>query len=496
MSEKSAEHLARRVEKLSSILEVAKALTAQRELDRLLEMILSEAVKVVDADRCSLFIVDRARNELWTKVAQGTSEIRIPLGTGIAGAVAETGRTVNIPDAYADPRFNRSVDLATGYQTKTILCVPMRDASGAVVGVIQALNKDGGVFNSEDEELLLALGGQAAASLENYFLHEEIRNLFEGFVNASVVAIESRDPTTAGHSGRVATLTVTLAQSLERASGRYAGMRFSSEELNEIRYASLLHDFGKVGVREPVLVKAEKLYPFELEMLRARFELIKSRMETESYKRALEQVVASGSNAAAILAEENQRRAAAYAELDEIFEFILACNRPTVLASGGFERLAEIGRKTFVDVAGQSRPYLSAHEMTALSIPRGSLSEQERREIESHVTWTYKFLSQIPWTRTLKGVPDIAYAHHEKLDGRGYPRALGEKEIPVQSRMMSISDIYDALTASDRPYKKAVPHELALDILKRESDAGQLDKELFGIFVEARIPEKALGLKR
>ncbi|MFN7134855.1 MAG: GAF domain-containing protein, partial [Myxococcales bacterium] len=245
MGEPSAEHLARRLEKLSSILEVAKALTSQRDLDRLLEMILKEAVKVVDADRCSLFIVDRARKELWTKVAQGTSEIRIPLGTGIAGAVAASGEVVNIPDAYDDPRFNRSVDLATGYRTRTILCVPMRDAAGEVVGVIQALNKHGGSFTSEDEELLQALGGAAAAALENVFLHEEIKNLFEGFVNASVVAIESRDPTTAGHSGRVARLTVSLAQALEQAPGRYAGTRFTPEELNEIRYASLLHDFGK-----------------------------------------------------------------------------------------------------------------------------------------------------------------------------------------------------------------------------------------------------------
>ncbi|MFN7133020.1 MAG: HD-GYP domain-containing protein, partial [Myxococcales bacterium] len=265
---------------------------------------------------------------------------------------------------------------------------------------------------------------------------------------------------------------------------------------NEIRYASLLHDFGKVGVREPVLVKAEKLYPFELELLRSRFEFAKSRIESEGYKRALDRLVKHGGDAAVVLAEEAEKQAAAYKELDEIFAFILACNRPTVLATGGFERLAEIGARTFTDLEGRPRPYLTAQEVAALSIPKGSLSEHERREIESHVTWTFKFLSQIPWTQTLKGVPDIAYAHHEKLDGRGYPRALKESDIPVQSRMMAISDIYDALTASDRPYKKAVPHDLALDILKRESESGQLDRELFTIFVEARVPERALGSKR
>ena len=488
----AGDKLLRRVEKLTSILEVAKAMTAQRDLDRLLAIILTEAAKVVDADRCSLFIVDRERSELWTKVAHGTKEIRIPLGTGIAGHVAAAGETVNILDAYEDPRFNRSVDLATGYRTRNILCVPMRDAHGQVTGVIQALNKAHDSFTSEDEELLLALGGQAAAAIENALLHEEINRLFEGFVNASVVAIESRDPTTAGHSGRVATLTVGLAESLEHVTlGRYAGVRFNREDINEIRYASLLHDFGKVGVREPVLVKAEKLYPFEVEMMKMRFEVIKARLEAESYKRQVQLILDKGTpEAARIVEEEGQKLTQSMKELDEILEFIMGCNRPTVLARGGFERLTEIGARMVPDGRGGNRNLLTSHEVAVLSIPRGSLSEVERKEIESHVTWTFKFLSQIPWTRALRRVPNIAYAHHEKLDGKGYPRALPADEIPVQSRMMAIADIYDALTASDRPYKKAVPHDLAMDILRKESEGGQLDKELFTIFVEAKVSDR------
>jgi HD-GYP domain-containing protein (c-di-GMP phosphodiesterase class II) len=492
----AGDHLVRRVEKLTSILEVAKAMTVQRQLDRLLSMIVSEASKVADADRCSLFIIDRERRELWTKVAQGTDEIRIPLNTGIAGHVAGSGRTVNIPDAYADPRFNRSVDLSTGYRTRNILCVPMRDAQGTVTGVIQALNKAEGSFTSEDEELLLALGGQAAAAIENALLHEEIQRLFEGFVNASVVAIESRDPTTAGHSGRVAKLTVLLAESLEHVSkGAYAGQRFTREDINEIRYASLLHDFGKVGVREPVLVKAEKLYPFELEVLKARFEVAKARLETDGFRRQLSVLASRGAEAAAQVADEERRRFVALAtDLDEMLAFALACNKPTVLARGGFERLTEIGKRSVADGRGGEKPLLTRHEVAALSIPRGSLSEVERKEIESHVSWTYRFLSTIPWTRALRRVPDIAYAHHEKLDGTGYPRALGAADIPAQSRMMAISDIYDALTASDRPYKRALPHELALDILRKEAEAGQLDRDLFAVFVEARVPERSIKI--
>src|SRR3954470_23239029 len=272
--------LRQRVEKLGGILEAAKALVAERDLDRLLQLIVGSARRTVEADRCTLFLVDRDRGELWSKVAQGVgmTEIRFPMGRGIAGAVAQTNTSVNIPDAYKDPRFNQNVDKQTGYKTRTILCVPMRSLEGEVVGVLQALNKlDGKAFHDEDEELLSALGGQAAAAVNNALLHHEIEQLFEGFVRASVVAIEARDPTTAGHSGRVASLSVGLGDMLPRAgsvAGKWKGASLSSQERQELRYAALLHDFGKVGVRENVLVKANKLEPLELENLRGRFETI------------------------------------------------------------------------------------------------------------------------------------------------------------------------------------------------------------------------------
>jgi HD-GYP domain-containing protein (c-di-GMP phosphodiesterase class II) len=489
--------LTRRLLKLTSILDVTKAMSAERDLDLLLPLIIYEASKVVEADRCSLFILDRERNELWSKVAQGSkSEIRLPVGSGIAGQVAAAGAIINIPDAYADERFNRSFDTSSGYRTQTILCVPMRDANGEVTGVIQALNKRGSrIFDAEDEELLLALGAQAAGAIENALLHEEINRLFEGFVSASVVAIEARDPSTAGHSGRVADLTVSLAQALEHLSiGVYANTRFSAVEIQELRYASLLHDFGKVGVREPVLVKAEKLYPHELDMLRSRFQIARKDLQLQSYRRRLAAVKVRGDKALAeIDGEEEERLRTDLKRLDEVFEFVLTCNRPTVLAQGGFERLHELSKLTYSDAQDKAQPLLLEGEIRSLSIARGTLSPEERKEIESHVEHTYRFLTQIPWTRALRRVPDIAYAHHEKLDGTGYPRAMPEKTIPVQSRMMSISDIYDALTASDRPYKKAVPHTLALDILSKEAKGGQLDNELLKVFIEAEIPRKALG---
>jgi hypothetical protein len=295
----------------------------------------------------------------------------------------------------------------------------------------------------------------------------------------------------------VASLTVTLAQVTENVgTGKWKGVKFTPDEMQEIRYASLLHDFGKVGVREPLLVKAEKLYPHEFDLLKARFDLARKDRQFASVQRRLDALSMRGpGELGAIDAEEDAKLARDLKELDEALEFIAGCNRPTVLEKGGFERLAGLSQLSFADSHERPQTLLSPHEVASLSIPRGSLSPVERREIESHVTHTFKFLNRIKWTRALQRVPEIAYAHHEKLDGKGYPRSIPTDRIPVQSKMMAIADIYDALTASDRPYKKAVPHDLALDILKKEASGGQLDMELFNIFVEAEVPKRALKPK-
>jgi len=467
--------LARRLSKLQSILDVAKAMTAERQLDRLLALVVDEAAKVAEADRCTLFLADREKGELWSKVAHGTEPIRIPLGAGIAGAVAATGVPIRIDDAYADARFNEGVDRATGYRTRNVLAVPMRNTRGEVVGVLQALNRRDGAFGAEDEELLGALAGPAASAIENAVLNEEIERLFEGFVQASVVAIEQRDPTTAGHSGRVATLTVSLARAVEQAPPPpWRGVSFDGTSVRQLRYAALLHDFGKVGVREHVLVKADKLHAHELELVRVRFDLARASLEVERLRARLE------GRADGALAERQR-------ELDALWEVVVAANRPTVLPAEASAKLAAVAGLTFLDPRGEPRALLTPFELSCLSIPKGSLSEAERKEIEGHVTHTFRFLSEIPWTRALRRVPEIAYGHHERLDGRGYPRAVPADAIAVETRMMTISDIYDALTASDRPYKKAMPPEKALDILADEARRGQIDAPLLGVFVDAGV---------
>jgi HD-GYP domain-containing protein (c-di-GMP phosphodiesterase class II) len=492
-----AQH-ATRVEKLNALLEVGKAMASERNLDRLLQLILAEVTRVMEADRSSLFLIDRERSELWSKIAQGLDvrEIRIKIGMGVSGYVAQTGKTVNIPDAYADPRFNPATDHQTGYRTRNILCAPMRNKHEEVIGVLQVLNKLDGGFTTEDEDLLLALSSQAAVAVENAILYEDIQKLFEGFIRASVYAIESRDPTTSGHSERVTVLNVALAESVGRVdSGPYAEIAFSPEDIREIRYASLLHDFGKVGISEPVLIKANKLYDPDLEIIKARFKLIKRAVENEYLQRKLSVALTLGPKAEGEMTTLDEALQRKLAELDDQLGFIIEANKPTVLPKGGFERILEIATKTFTDIDGSRQPYLSTKEAESLSIAKGSLSVQERKEIESHVTHSFRFLRQIPWTNDLQRVPTIAYAHHERLNGTGYPSALQGDDIPLQAKMMAICDIYDALTAADRPYKRAVPAEMALAILGFEVKDGHLDAELVRIFTESNTWKLSLPLR-
>ncbi len=318
---------------------------------------------------------------------------------------------------------------------------------------------------------------------------ESIHILFDGFINASVKAIESRDPTTSGHSSRVATLTIALAETLHQLNtGRFSAVRFSADQLSEIRYASLLHDFGKIGVRERVLVKSKKLYPEEQQALKDRLRLIRTMLELEASKKQLSYFLDESREKALVKYEKNKSALVEILEeLDDYLKFIVSANEPTVLAEEGFEKLQKIAQRTFQPPSGETICYLTQHELDSLSVPKGSLNEQDRKGIESHVTHTFNFLNIIPWSENLKRVPEIAHAHHEKLSGSGYPRELTEDEIPLESKMMTIADIYDALTAWDRPYKKAMTSEHALNILGFEAKDKHLDQDLLDIFINAKL---------
>jgi HD-GYP domain-containing protein (c-di-GMP phosphodiesterase class II) len=441
----------------------------------------------------------------------------------IVGKAVLEAKPINIPDLETldqpgqkpgqnpwGARHNRTFDEKTGYRARSMLTVPMLSARTEVIGVIQLINRKRVpsrtlttpsdfadqviAFDSRAEEFALALAAQAGISLENAILYDEIQSLFEGFVDASVTAIESRDPTTSGHSRRVATLTVALAQKVDGLTeGAFRDVTFTRDDLRQIQYAGMLHDFGKVGVRERVLVKPRKLYDEELRAIEARFAYVRKCLETDALERKLRLCEQLGVPEAAkrypeIEGELERRRA----ELASALAFVTKANEPTVLEQGGFERLLEIGQLRYVAPSGDACPFLEPAEIAALQVRRGSLTDVERIEIESHVVHTFNFLNKIPWGRSLRKIPRIAGAHHEYLNGNGYPRGLGTPEIPIESRMMTIADIFDALTASDRPYKRAVPIDRALSIVDSEVKAGKLDAALFDVFVKGEVYKAAL----
>ena len=486
-----------KIGRLQKLQEVSGVLNSSLNPADIRKQAIEAATVVMNAETGSLLLLDEAAQELYFDVAlgekgEGVRQIRLKVGQGIAGAVAKTQEPVIINDCYADPGFNKEADKKSGFHTRNMVCVPVK-AKDKLLGVLQAINKkDGTHFTQEDLHDFISLANQVGIAIENANLYEEINRLLEGFINASVLAIESRDPTTSGHSGRVATLCCGLAEMVDRLdSGPYKDVTFNYEQMKEMRYAAVLHDFGKVGVREHVLVKADKLFPGDLAQLKARFAFIKRTFEAKSWQKKVDILMSGDRKATAeLLAQVDEELARQIAETDGILEFLLVCNKPTVLAQGGFERLSDIAKMTYDSYQG-SQSYLTPTEAVTLSIPKGSLTNEERLEIESHVTHTFRFLSTIPWTKTLKSIPDIAYGHHEKLDGSGYPRHTPGNVIPVQTRIMTISDIYDALTASDRPYKTAVPTPKALAILEDEVKHGKVDSHLFQVFVDSKVYQRA-----
>jgi HD-GYP domain-containing protein (c-di-GMP phosphodiesterase class II) len=521
---------------VAELVATSRALSSERDIRKLLALILEKTRQVTGADAGSVYVLEDGdatatpgapeRKSLHFMLSQNES-IKIDfkeftLGVdekSIVGKAVLTAKPINIPDLYklSDPahnpwgfQHNRSFDDKTGYRARSMLTVPMLSAESEVIGVIQLINKKRDPsrtltsprdfeeevvpFDARAEEFALALASQAGLSLENARLYEEIKDMFEGFVDASVQAIESRDPTTSGHSRRVATLSVALAERVDAVGGgTLAGVHFTPTALKQLEYAGVLHDFGKVGVREKVLVKAKKLYDEDRQSIRLRFAYIRKTLEADHAERKLRMAMElARDELPRRFAEADAEVARKLGELEGAWAFITKANEPTVLEEGGLERLVEIGQMMYMSPEGELRPYIEREEVAALQVRRGSLTDVERVEIESHVVHTYNFLKKIPWGKRFADVPRIAGAHHEYLNGGGYPRHLPAGDIPVEARIMTIADIFDALTASDRPYKKAVPIDRALGIIESEVKAGKCDRDLFRVFVEGEVYKKVL----
>jgi 3',5'-cyclic-nucleotide phosphodiesterase len=392
-------------------------------------------------------------------------------------------------DTLSDRHF-ASQDSIVAQAIRSAMCAPLI-VGNEVLGLIQVdSSSDPHAFQEADLELLTGVCAETAVALKNFQLYTDIERLLDGFVRASVQAIEERDPVTAGHSFRVAAYAESLAVALDRAADpQLRRISFSKEQLREIRYAALLHDFGKVGVREHVLRKEKKLHHADMRLLEQRFRYARACMERHAFRSLAQRHIEEGWSAARFRSEKEGIEVQLLDEagrLDAFLATIRSANEPAVKRGSPLPDLRDIVHYACHDPDGLPLPLLEEHEVAALSLPKGCLTADERRQIEEHVVDSYSFLVLIPWTRDLSGVPAIAHGHHEKLDGSGYPMGLKGPQISVQTRILTICDIYDALTAGDRPYKKAVPVELALDIMREECDAGHIDGNLFQVFVDAQ----------
>jgi HD-GYP domain-containing protein (c-di-GMP phosphodiesterase class II) len=521
---------ATRAELIEQLLAIGIALSGTYNLDELLNLILLKSRDITCSDAGSVYLVDRTSEDpkLWFKVAQNFSkpsasfqEFAMPLTpNSLAGYVALSGKSLNIPDAYSLPEgvpyhLDRSFDDSIGYRTCSVLVLPMQNQAQETIGVVQLINRkarpditltpeialeDTQPYSDWEERVLRSLASQAAISIERNQLRESIENLFEGFVKASVQIIETRDPCTYGHSERVADLTVRLSQETNSVqTGALRQIYFNDRQIQEIRYAALLHDFGKVGVPEAILGKQKKFYPLQLEVVRHRFALAQRTAELDCAQSKYRYLVEHPSHQpdhdpveptcphCQQLNQIDAKLSDEVARLNRYWQVLCEANEPHILAEEPLAQLKEVSQYIYRDIDGQMKPLITPDEFLQLLVRRGNLTEAERQTIQSHVTHTYEFLKQIPWTKQLRDVPSIAYGHHEKLDGSGYPLGLKLRDIPVQSQMMAIADVYDALTAGDRPYKRAVSTETALTILRQEAAQNKLSHALVELFEQRQV---------
>jgi HD-GYP domain-containing protein (c-di-GMP phosphodiesterase class II) len=513
--------LTARATELSELTAIGIQLSVERDYATLLDMILRYARRITQSDAGSLYLVSQSMDgpgQLQFKLTQNDTlpdldfeEASMPLDhSSVAGHVAVEAVPLVIEDVYqltdgVPYGFNRSFDEHHGYRTRSMLVLPMTNHQAEVIGVLQLINhkRDPGATLSSHADVDRVVGGYstrlvdlaramaslAGVALENSQLYDEIERLFDGFVRASVTAIEARDPVTSGHSERVAVMTERLATvASDCRTGPFRDLRLGRDDLRELRYAALLHDFGKVGVREEVLGKEKKLYEADLAEVKQRHAFLVRTAQWQFEKARASHLEKYGTQGydqmlQALRAAEAQE----FERLDRFLNAVLTANEPTVVEETVDEALEEFAGESFRALDGEAAPILSQDDLRRLRIRRGTLDEAERRELEDHVRHTYAFLRQIPWTAELVRVPAIAFGHHEKLDGSGYPRGVTATDIPIQTRIMTLADIYDALTAMDRPYKPALTAVRALDVMRTDVEAGSLDPALFELFVQARV---------
>ncbi len=520
MNTNSHTELLGRIEQLNDI---GIALSAEKDTDRLMETILSGAKDITNADGGTLYIV-REDGQLGFEVLLNTSLSLsfggtsaapvpfdpIPLDNGdgtpnnstVAAHAAISRRTVNIADAYAAQGYDFSGTMAFDrkmrYRSQSFLTVPMMDHTGAVIGVLQLINeidpatRDIVAFSDDDQHLVESLASQAATALTKQRLIDELRALLEKFIEVIALAIDEKSPYTGGHCRRVPELAMMLTEAAcTTRSGALADFQLSESERYEMRIAGLLHDCGKIVTPVHVVDKATKLETIydRIHLLETRFEVVKRDALVRLQQRQIESLRTGEPDCCAV-AEQEYREFLQRVESDRAF--LKHCNiGKEFMAEEHKERVRKIAQDyRWAAPDGQEIPLLSEDEVHNLCIPRGTLTDEERKVVNYHIEMTIKMLESLPFPKPLRKVPEIAGGHHERMDGKGYPRGLNREQMSVQARIMGISDIFEALTARDRPYKKAMSLSTALTILGNMKLDGHIDPDLFDAFIRQRVYER------
>ncbi|HUQ75428.1 MAG TPA: HD domain-containing phosphohydrolase [Burkholderiales bacterium] len=514
MAPTAADDLAQRLDQLNAI---GASLSAERDINRLLEAILTAAKTITRADGGTLYRVTEDKTLRFEIVR--TSSLKYYLGgtTGnpvpfypiqlykdgkpnnsmVAAYAAITGKTVNIADAYTAEGFDfsgtRAFDAKTGYRSKSFLTVPMRNHEGEPIGVLQLLNaqdpRTGEIlaFSASDQRLAESLASQAAVALTNRMLISQLEELFESFINLINSAIDEKSPYTGGHCQRVPVLTMLLAEAVnETREGPLSQFHMTDKDRYELKIAGLLHDCGKVTTPVHVVDKATKLETIydRVHLIDTRFEVLKRDAELESLRKraTLGQMEA---------AEEDKRLRDRLRQFDDDRRFLHACNIGSErMKDEDIAAVKRIAAYRWRDVSGHEADFLTADEVKNLTIRAGTLTDDERKVINHHIVATIRMLESLPWPKHLTKVPEYAGGHHERMDGKGYPKGLKRDDMSVQARCMGIADIFEALTAKDRPYKKGKTLSESLEILGRMKESNHVDPDLFDVFVRRRVYRK------
>ena len=514
----SVEDLLRRLEQLNAI---GAALSKERDIERLLENILIAAKTITHADGGTLYRVTNDRQALRFEILR-TDSLRIAMGGSsgnpinfpnlplfdgqgkpndslVAAYTAIHNLTVNIADAYNEPNFDfsgtRQFDERTGYRSKSFLSVPMKDHEGDVIGVLQLINaidsETGQVvsFSSADQSLAESLASQAAIAITNRNLMLQLEALFESFINLINLAIDEKSHYTGGHCQRVPALTMLLADAANAThDGPLAAFTMDDRDRYELKIAGLLHDCGKVTTPVHVVDKATKLQTLfdRIGLIDTRFEVLKRDQEIATLRSQLALRDVKDAEAEARLWTQCRGHIKG---LDADREFLRSSNTGgEAMKEADLERVRSIGlKKQWRNVDGLETNFMSADEIENLTIRMGTLTASERETINHHIVATIKMLEQLPWPKHLKNVPEYAGGHHERMDGKGYPKGLTRDQMSVQARAMGIADIFEALTARDRPYKIGMKLSQAMGIMNKFSTGGHIDPDLFDIFLREGI---------